>query len=84
MEEKGWDTGVDDEELFEYAMHPAQYEDYKSGKAKAAFDKDIASKKSEQEAPSAVSEPVSAPTFSSPKTLDIDVNGEKIQSVCLL
>ena len=29
--------GEDDEELFEYAMHPAQYEAYKSGKAKEDF-----------------------------------------------
>ena len=26
MWEKKWETGQDDEELFEYAMHPAQYE----------------------------------------------------------
>ena len=34
---KGWDTGQDDEELFEYAMHPSQYEAYKSGKAKTGL-----------------------------------------------
>ena len=34
MKEKKWELGQDDEELFEYAMHPAQYEAYKSGKAK--------------------------------------------------
>ena len=34
MDEKGWDYGEDDEELLEYAMHPTQYEDFKSGKAK--------------------------------------------------
>ncbi len=37
MLEKQWDVGQDDEELFEYAMHPAQYEAYKSGKAKEDF-----------------------------------------------
>ena len=31
------DRGEDDEELFEYAMHPAQYEAYKSGKANPMF-----------------------------------------------
>lgn len=41
MAEKGWETGQDDEELFEYAMHPAQYEAYKSGKAKADFLADV-------------------------------------------
>ncbi len=47
MKEKGWETGTDDEELFEYAMHPAQYVNYKSGKAKADFEADIAKKKAE-------------------------------------
>ncbi len=37
MKENKWDVGQDDEELFEYAMHPAQYEAYKSGKAKEDF-----------------------------------------------
>lgn len=37
MKEQKWETGQDDEELFEYAMHPAQYEAYKSGKAKEDF-----------------------------------------------
>lgn len=37
MKEKSWDTGQDDEELMEYAMHPTQYEDFKSGKAKDSF-----------------------------------------------
>ena len=32
MNEKQWEVGEDEEELFEYAMHPAQYEAYKSGK----------------------------------------------------
>ena len=34
MKDNKWELGEDDEELFEYAMHPAQYEAYKSGKAK--------------------------------------------------
>lgn len=41
MQEKGWDLGEDDEELFEYAMHPQQYELYKSGAAKEDFEKDL-------------------------------------------
>ena len=49
MKEKGWEIGLDDEELFEYAMHPAQYEAYKSGKAKADFEADIAKRKGERE-----------------------------------
>ena len=34
MDENGWDYGKDDEELMELAMHPEQYRNYKSGKAK--------------------------------------------------
>ena len=34
MDENGWDYGKDDEELYELAMHPEQYRDYKSGIAK--------------------------------------------------
>jgi pyruvate carboxylase subunit B len=41
MEEKGWDRGEDDEELFELAMHDRQYRDYKSGVAKERFYKEI-------------------------------------------
>jgi len=41
MEEKGWDTGQDDEELFELAMHERQYRDYKSGVAKERFYKEL-------------------------------------------
>ena len=37
MKDNKWELGEDDEELFEYAMHPAQYEAYKSGKAKQDF-----------------------------------------------
>ena len=41
MEENNWERGEDDEELFELAMHPSQYRDYKSGIAKERFLKDI-------------------------------------------
>lgn len=34
MDENGWDYGQDDEELFELAMHPEQYRNYRSGQAK--------------------------------------------------
>ena len=34
MKENNWDFGKDDEELFELAMHPEQYRDFKSGVAK--------------------------------------------------
>jgi pyruvate carboxylase subunit B len=41
MEEKGWDRGKDDEELFEFAMHERQYRDYKSGEAKKRFETEL-------------------------------------------
>ena len=48
MAEKGWETGEDDEELFEYAMHPEQYEAFRSGKAKADFEADLAKRKADR------------------------------------
>jgi len=77
MDENGWDYGEDDEELMELAMHPPQYRNYKSGKAKADFEKELAEKKAAKEvkpAPAAVATPASGFV---PKTLNVDVNGEK-------
>lgn len=34
MADNGWDCGQDEEELFELAMHPEQYRNYKRGQAK--------------------------------------------------
>ena len=48
MNEKQWEVGEDEEELFEYAMHPAQYEAYRSGKAKVEFKADVAKRKAEK------------------------------------
>ena len=41
MDENGWDYGQDDEELYELAMHPEQYRDYKSGIAKKRMLEDL-------------------------------------------
>ena len=41
MDKNGWEYGQDDEELFELAMHPEQYRDYKSGAAKKRFLSDL-------------------------------------------
>lgn len=68
MQEKGWDTGQDDEELFEYAMHPSQYEAYKSGKAKQDFLAD--SQKRRQ----AAATPVSSEAL--PSTITVTINGQ--------
>ena len=41
MQELGWETGQDDEELFEFAMHDRQYRDYRSGIAKQRFETEL-------------------------------------------
>lgn len=41
MADNGWDCGQDDEELFELAMHPEQYRNFKSGQAKKNFLADL-------------------------------------------
>lgn len=77
LKDNNWDFGQDDEELFELAMHPEQYRAYKSGQAKAAFEEDLAKRKSEEEnakAPAAA--PVPQNGFE-PKKLHVEVNGEK-------
>ena len=67
MQEKGWELGEDLEELFEYSMHPSQYEAYKSGKAKADFEKDLAERKAKKNAPAAAD---------MPKSIKVSVNGQ--------
>jgi len=42
MKKNGWDTGQDEEELFELAMHDRQYRDYKSGAARTRFEAELA------------------------------------------
>lgn len=69
MKENGWEEGEDEEELFEYAMHPAQYEDYKSGKAKEAFEQALNSKKDATSNGAEISH--------QPSTVTVDVDGSK-------
>ncbi|NLI35590.1 MAG: biotin/lipoyl-binding protein [Bacteroidales bacterium] len=45
MKKNNWDFGPDNEELFELAMHPEQYRDYKNGSAKKRFDQELANAK---------------------------------------
>ncbi len=76
MEEKVWDPGQDDEELFEYAMHPQQYEAFKSGKAKKDFEIDLAKRRG------AVTEADQSKTkelqsVNHPKHLTIEVEGKQ-------
>ncbi|MDR0700637.1 MAG: oxaloacetate decarboxylase [Tannerella sp.] len=83
MNEKQWEVGEDDEELFEYAMHPSQYEAYRSGKAKVEFLADVAKRKSEKEkkniSGNIAETKMPSKTFALPETpqiLNVDVNGQ--------
>ena len=77
MNEKQWETGEDDEELFEYAMHPAQYEAYRSGKAKVEFLADVALKKKAQQEKEHPTAPAAAPALpTTPQVLTVDVDGQ--------
>lgn len=77
MKENGWETGPDDEELFEMAMHPEQYRAYKSGAAKETFDKDLLERKGAKQAPAEAAAPQVSNGVQSPTSLEIEVNGEK-------
>ena len=80
MDANGWSYGPDDEELFELAMHPAQYRNYKSGKAKQEFEADLARQRSGRKVQTEDSkkpEAALSAVRSGPKTLNIDVNGQK-------
>ncbi len=68
MQANGWEMGEDDEELFELAMHPEQYRAYKSGKAKADFEVELAQAKVQKTAVS---------TQPQPQSVTVEVNGEK-------
>ena len=68
MNEKQWEVGEDEEELFEYAMHPAQYEAYKSGKAKEDFLADVEKRRAERDK--------SPLDDAKPKTLTVQVDGQ--------
>lgn len=76
MKEKGWETGPDDEELFEYAMHPEQYEDYMSGRAKERFEKDLENRRNDAAGSSGNGTQDSSHL---PKSVVVNVEGEKYQ-----
>ncbi|MBP6237036.1 MAG: oxaloacetate decarboxylase [Saprospiraceae bacterium] len=74
MKDKGWDAGQDDEELLEYAMHPAQYEAFKTGEAKSKFEEDLAKKKAPKKD---VSSSATDHVNSLPSVIDIEIGNEK-------
>ena len=49
MADNGWDCGQDEEELFELAMHPEQYRNFKSGQAKKNFLADLQAAKDKEQ-----------------------------------
>ena len=82
MDENGWEYGEDNEELFELAMHPEQYRNYKSGAAREAFEKDLARRKKEGGGLYRGSEETKAPAKAAPApekpgSMTIEVDGEK-------
>ncbi len=60
MDENGWDYGKDDEELYELAMHPEQYRNFKSGQAKKNFLEDLQKAKDAKLGSSLTPEQISA------------------------
>jgi pyruvate carboxylase subunit B len=85
MNEKGWDFGKDDEELFELAMHPQEYRAYKSGAAKKAFEEDLAKRRIEGGGINTVDTPVASVNNSAPvsglmpTTMFVDVEGDRFK-----
>ncbi|MEL6656802.1 MAG: biotin/lipoyl-containing protein [Bacteroidota bacterium] len=74
MADNKWDLGEDEEELLEYAMHPSQYEAYRSGQAKEQFKADLAKRKAAKEAPAPTA--TTSPAPSQPKDLTVTVDGK--------
>ena len=65
MQANGWDEGLDEEELFEFAMHERQYRDMKSGAAKNRFNQELEQAKEKAGTPVIVKRPVvEIPMFS--------------------
>ena len=81
MEEKNWPLGEDNEELLEYAMHPAQYESFKNGDAKSKFEKELEGKRNNSKTEGSAS-PEAMPTKMTPaqdrpSSMIVDVEGAR-------
>ncbi|MEL6987624.1 MAG: biotin/lipoyl-containing protein [Bacteroidota bacterium] len=77
MMEKGWSHGTDDEELMEYAMHPQQYEEFKSGKAKERFQTTLQSKNTPTESNNTKHVTPTASTNMQASSYVVEIEGEK-------
>ena len=75
MKNNNWERGQDDEELFELAMHPTQYRDYKSGVAKQRFEEDLAKAKAAKITPASSINPA--------KTAKTIVDNETLAAISL-
>ena len=75
MKNNNWERGQDDEELFELAMHPTQYRDYKSGVAKQRFEEDLAKAKAAKITPASSINPA--------KTEKTSVDNETLAAISL-
>ena len=81
MKDNGWEFGPDDEELFELAMHPTQYRDYKSGAAEKRFKTDLEAARAKAGAPIIVERPVvERPAFDIAKYTEEHPNAQPIQT----
>ena len=81
MKQKGWDLGEDEEELLEYALHPREYANYKSGKAKEDFLQSLEEKRKEASGTNSVTDQTAAtpPAMVAaprPTSMYVNVNGE--------
>jgi pyruvate carboxylase subunit B len=61
MADNEWDTGADEEELFELAMHDKQYRDYKSGVAKSRYEAELMKAREQASAVKVAVQPAPAP-----------------------
>jgi pyruvate carboxylase subunit B len=83
MDKNGWDYGEDNEELMELAMHPEQYRNYKSGKAKEAFETDLKEKRNSRKISDSVGGENDATDNCgcASSKMNINVNGEDFEVV---
>jgi pyruvate carboxylase subunit B len=83
MRDNNWDFGIDDEELFELAMHDRQYRDYKSGIAKQRFLQELEAAKEKAGAPKLVARPVvEVPNFDVNRVQELYPKAQPVQAPC--